>query len=77
MSSIRKLKARAYALRNTQLWDTAMEKMYFIRGIKPCRRYSPWCSDCNGNLFRTTLGRFPYSAAEFDEFENHVQTIST
>jgi hypothetical protein len=76
-SSVRRLKARAYTLRNTQTWDTSMTKMHFIRHIKPCSSYVPWCSDCNGNLFRALLGRFPYSVAEFDDFQDVQQANAT
>jgi hypothetical protein len=43
--------------------------MYWIMQIKPCKSYSPWCSDCNACLFRDLHGRFPHTMQEFNDFE--------
>ena len=53
------------------------EGMYHIRQIKPCKSYSAWCSDCNAVLFRQTKGRFPYTYAEFADYENEQQKGKT
>jgi hypothetical protein len=47
--------------------------MYRTRQIKPCKSYSPWCSDCNAVLFRDLHGRFPYTVQEFNDFEGRQQ----
>ena len=56
-------------------WEYFMERttMYKTRDIKPCKSYSPWCSDCNACLFRDLHGRFPYTMQEFNEFEGRQQ----
>jgi hypothetical protein len=47
--------------------------MYRTRQIKPCKSYSPWCSDCNAVLFRDLHGRFPHTVQEFNGFEGSQQ----
>jgi hypothetical protein len=51
--------------------------MYRTRQIKPCKSYSPWCSDCNAVLFRDLHGRFPHTIEEFDRFEGRQQEGAT
>ena len=56
-------------------WDYFMERttMYKTRDIKPCKSYSPWCSDCNAVLFRDLHERFPHTMQEFNDFESKQQ----
>ena len=56
-------------------WEYFLESttMYRTRQIKPCKSYSPWCSDCNAVLFRELHGRFPYTMREFSDFEGNQQ----
>ena len=56
-------------------WEYFMERttMYKTRDIKPCKSYSPWCSDCNACLFLDLHGRFPHTIQEFNEFEGRQQ----
>ena len=56
-------------------WEYFLESptMYRTRQIKPCKSYSPWCSDCNACLFRELHGRFPHTMQEFSDFEGRQQ----
>ena len=56
-------------------WEYFMERtaMYKTRQIRPCKSYSPWCSDCNACLFRDLHGRFPHTMQEFSDFEGRQQ----
>jgi len=56
-------------------WEYFLEStnMYRTRQIKPCKSYSPWCSDCNACLFRDLHGRFPHTMQEFSDFEGRQQ----
>lgn len=56
-------------------WEYELERttMYSTRQIKPCKSYSPWCSDCNACLFRDLHGRFPHTMQEFSDFEGRQQ----
>lgn len=56
-------------------WEYELERttMYKTRQIKPCKSYSPWCSDCNACLFRDLHGRFPHTMQEFSDFEGRQQ----
>jgi len=56
-------------------WEYELERttMYSTRQIRPCKSYSPWCSDCNAVLFRDLHGRFPHTMQEFSDFEGRQQ----
>jgi hypothetical protein len=56
-------------------WEYCIKRtvMYSTRRIKPCKSYSPWCSDCNAVMFRDLHGRFPHTMQEFNEFEDKQQ----
>jgi hypothetical protein len=56
-------------------WEYCIKRtaMYSTRRIKPCKSYSPWCSDCNAVMFRDLHGRFPHTMQEFSEFEDKQQ----
>lgn len=56
-------------------WEYELERttMYRTRQIRPCKSYSPWCSDCNAVLFRDLHGRFPHTMQEFSDFEGRQQ----
>ncbi len=60
-------------------WEYFIERttMYKTRDIKPCKSYSPWCSDCNAVLFRNLHGRFPHTIEEFNNFEGRQQDGAT
>jgi hypothetical protein len=69
---VRTLRKRTQRMMDTVSWwacnnDT---KMYFIRKVKPCKSYHPYCSDCNAVLFRKEMGRFPHTIAEFNAYED-------
>ncbi len=54
-------------------FDSDSNRMDYIRGLKPCKTYSPWCSNCNAVLFKEVTGRFPYNISEFFAFEDLQQ----
>ena len=72
---VRTLRKRAQNMMDNVSWLAANEdiKAYRMRSIKPCKSYSPWCSDCNAVLFRKEMGRFPHTVAEFNEYEQAKQ----
>jgi len=74
---VRTLRKRAQRMMDTVSWWAAMHdtKMYYIRKVKPCKSYHPWCDDCNSVLFRQEMGRFPYTVAEFNEYGQAKQDL--
>jgi len=74
---VRTLRKRAQRMMDNVSWLACNEdiKVYRMRHIKPCKSYSPWCSDCNGVLFRNEMGRFPHTVAEFNEYEQAKQDL--
>jgi hypothetical protein len=77
--NLRKLKKVRHGMVNRANWLAAENdtRMYFIRRVKPCKTYSPWCSDCNAVKFRRDTARFPYSIVEFNEYEDKQQKETT
>ena len=67
---VRTLRKRAQRMMDTVSWWAALNdtKMYYIRKVKPCKEYHPWCDDCNSVLFRQEMGRFPYTVSEFNDY---------
>lgn len=71
----RKRKHKIMEAMDNPSWGYFMQSttMYRTRQIKPCKSYSPWCSDCNAVLFRNLMKRFPHTLEEFDDFEAYQQ----
>jgi hypothetical protein len=67
---VRNLRKRSQRMMDTVSWWAAMHdtKMYYIRKVKPCKSYHPYCDDCNAVLFRKEMGRFPHTVAEFNAY---------
>lgn len=70
---VRAIRRRAIARMGHAPFSHDREVMYHVRDVKPCKEYTPWCSDCNVTLFRRLFNRFPYSISEFYDFEDKQQ----
>lgn len=77
---VKQIKRRTVRMMGHQRWEyitaTPNEdnpKMFYIRHFKPCRTYASYCTNCNAALFPRLHGRFPYSMAEFNAFEQQQQ----
>ena len=67
---VRKIKHKTMQRMTNPSWEVIMSNNtpFHTRHIKPCKSYSPWCADCNSVLFLKTMGRFPHTKTEADEF---------